>query len=1039
PAYAGGILAQNTGRRIEDGGTANGEIEIRNCYNAGEVTITAGSGTYNYAGGIVPSQLIFPAYTDTKAGVHQYFGGSVVNSYDGGSVTVAQLGSAFKDDENRINGGYPLLAWQSETVADAQYAVTFKTTPADPAATVRVYADSLRTNEILAQNGAYSLRNGQYYYSVEAAGRVTEYGSFSVAYMPKTVSVALKPAAAVAFDLNPPDASLILTDSSGRTVDPVSREDGKLSYVLYADALYVYTASAEGRNGVLREFAAEDGLRIAVALTPSEQGDVTGTITGGQTINAGGVYNLTRKSGTQGTITINTTDPVTLVGTGLSLADMYENLYIDCAVEGVTLTLRDLFVSNTVGSANMINFRGENNLLLFKGTSILDMNTGASGYAMIHVPAGVELTLGGVTDEDALYFYKREQGAGIGGNGDASGAAGQTPEYNGKITITGGKLFMKNSKQGALIGSGADSGDVTGSPGDVTIQGGELNLVAISRGAAIGGSAGGSGGAKGADVHMYGGTLNINADWSGAAIGGGGYGSGNDASGGTFHYHAGSIRVFVDENAISQWGVSAPGVNDVAITARKQDGAGNPVYSFVFDTRRLSVPADDFTVTADGADAPIYEGGLHRWHYVNEVYEKGVQMPINYTMDNWVPLDDPHLYLYLTGENHTLSVNGEVFSLTWDGVAKRFSVYGGERYNVSIDENVTGGAIAASPLSAAAGEFVGVSLSAADGYRYVADSLKYNETLIATGGALGFTMPAENVTLTAAFEPIPPEAQRYAIVSAGVYGGVIAADRAEAATGETITVTATPHTGYGLVQGSLKANGVSVQNVDGAYRFLMPDGPVTLTAEFASVAAETPNGALFKTGATQDYVVVIEKDISLYDAAAGPALNGVLLPSGAYEVKEGSTRVTLFAAYLDTLPQGNYALGVTFTDGTVVERSFAIDDNPTYKIEAAPLSGGSLTPDRTEAHAGDLITVTVTAHSGYRFVPGSLNRDGRAINADAEGKYAFEMPAWDVTLTADFIEVETTAPPVQGADEEAFKEGIKGSGDISAWVWDGKS
>jgi hypothetical protein len=312
-----------------------------------------------------------------------------------------------------------------------------------------------------------------------------------------------------------------------------------------------------------------------------------------------------------------------------------------------------------------------------------------------------------------------------------------------------------------------------------------------------------------------------------------------------------------------------------------------------------------------------------------------------------------------------------------------------------------------------------VTLRPDAGYRYVADSLTMNgKTLSVQGSTASFAMPAEDVFLTATFEIIPQGALQHTIAAESVAGGTLTPSKTEAAEGEEITVTATPAQGYSLVQGSLRANGTAIPSADGAYRFLMPDKAVTLTAEFAAIEAETPNGALFKTGAAQDFVFVIDKDYKLYDKAAGLVLNSEKLPQDAYEVREGSTRATVYASYLDTRKAGEYSLRVPFTDGAVIETGFKIADNPLYKVAAGPLAGGTLTPDKSEAAAGEPVTLTVTPETGYRLVPGSLKWDGRAINADDRGRYSFTMPAWDVTLTAEFIETGTPADP--GADDEAF-------------------
>jgi hypothetical protein len=624
----------------------------------------------------------------------------------GAKPTAAQLGPAFKDDVNNINGGLPLLIWQSDTAPSGKFDVSFAVTPANANAEVRVFSDANRENELTAASGVYTLSYGTYFYEVTAQGYVTARASFNVRYSNKSESVALRAAANVTLTVTPASASLTLTDAGGGAVEPnsVSGANGAYTYELYAGDMYTYTADAPGYNGTSREFKAGDAGGITITLTESAHpGNNTGgggepaetVIYGdgntGQTnaITTGGTYYLAK--GAIGVLTINTTQPVTLVGTGISLNNAYKDLYIVCAQEGTSLTLQDIYISNDRGSSdpkltNMIDFRGSGNSLYFKGTSILDQNTNASGYAMIHVNTETELTVGGVTPYDTLYFYKREQGAGIGGNGNASGSEGQSPEYNGKITITGGNLFMKSSKQGALIGSGADASSTNSAPGDITILGGVLNLLPIARGAAIGGSAGSSGGARGANVYINGGTITINVDYDGAAIGGGGYDSGNDAEGGVMYYGGGSIRTFIDYNAVdpdgrpgtadSLWGsfgVYESGVNDAAITADKRNTSGKSVYLLTFDTSKLDAKGTRAFTVLDGT-AQIYSGGLHEYSYVNENLQKDSQLPINYTLDNWVPLNDPNLYLYLTGENHTLTVNGESFTATWNASTEKFTV-----------------------------------------------------------------------------------------------------------------------------------------------------------------------------------------------------------------------------------------------------------------------------------------------------------------------------------------------------------------------------
>jgi hypothetical protein len=659
--------------------------EIINCYVAGTRSASYGGSTHT---------LVSTEAFGWGLGDFALEPANLTNCYEypKDSFGAAQLSPAFKDDTNGVNGDLPLLSWQPDEVAETEYVVTVSVTAADDpfnGAVIHVFTDAARTQELVSPDGVWHLRTGVYYYTVSAQGYATEQGSFRVRYSDLDVSLALRPKATVSFTLVPTDMSFVLTEFTSTTpLEPASASGATLVYELYAGKTYRFDVSAPGYNGMTREFAAKDGTSFDVALTPSSYGVGEGTYIWGSGnaskpsyVSGGGTYWL--GEGATGTITLATDEPVTLVGTGALQSDAYSNVYIDCTREGTDLTVKDLSISNTIGATNMIAYQGQGNHLRFAGVSILDQNTGATGYAMVHVNSSTELEVGGVTADDTLYFYKREQGAGIGGNGGASGSEGQAPEYNGGITITGGRLFMKNSKQGALIGSGADASSTQFTPGPIVIKGGELNFIAISRGSALGGSAGSSGGATGADVTIEGGTINFNIDWSGAAIGGGGSESGNTSKGGVLHYLGGSIRTFIDYNATDSngdgdtsdtlWpGVTSTGVSDVAITADKVDGEGDPVYLLPFDTSQLSGDAEYFAVSVDGNE--LYSGGLHRYAYVNEDLYKDLQVPVSFTMDNWVPLNDPHLYLYLTGDEHTLEVNGEEFAVSFDEASGAFDV-----------------------------------------------------------------------------------------------------------------------------------------------------------------------------------------------------------------------------------------------------------------------------------------------------------------------------------------------------------------------------
>ncbi|MDR3305169.1 MAG: LPXTG cell wall anchor domain-containing protein [Clostridiales Family XIII bacterium] len=99
-------------------------------------------------------------------------------------------------------------------------------------------------------------------------------------------------------------------------------------------------------------------------------------------------------------------------------------------------------------------------------------------------------------------------------------------------------------------------------------------------------------------------------------------------------------------------------------------------------------------------------------------------------------------------------------------------------------------------------------------------------------------------------------------------------------------------------------------------------------------------------GSGKDFVVEIFKD---FDPNARVAVNGTALPSSAYKLTAGSTIVTIFSSYLDTLAVGRYDVTVTFSDGYVERQTIAVsEDDPAVPVTTAaattPKTGDDASP-----------------------------------------------------------------------------------------------
>ena len=181
-------------------------------------------------------------------------------------------------------------------------------------------------------------------------------------------------------------------------------------------------------------------------------------------IREDGYYNIPESLNTTVTITDNA-QKVWLTGAAANTAEApYQNLSIDSLNAELNLTIENLHLSNGMASnytyPNGIDFTGTGNTLTLVGENSVHAQDYGSA-ASIHVPDGVELTVGG---SGKLTFIGNHSayGAGIGSN------AG---EDAGTIVIDGGTFVFDAMNAGAGIGTGSGAAKA-----DITINGGSFDI-----------------------------------------------------------------------------------------------------------------------------------------------------------------------------------------------------------------------------------------------------------------------------------------------------------------------------------------------------------------------------------------------------------------------------------------------------------------------------------------------------------------------------------------------------------------------------------
>lgn len=253
------------------------------------------------------------------------------------------------------------------------------------------------------------------------------------------------------------------------------------------------------------------------------------TTSGDMLITAGGTQSLA--SGYTGTITIDTAEPVTIVGTeGTPLTAQ-----IVTGTNAANLTIDSLNLSSTGNAVKFGKGGGTltlvgNNTLTTSGTNSAALNIGGgvtingTGYLTATAPgygAGVgtdygEVSTANLTVQSGVITATSNYGAGVGSGFQSS---------VGTIAIAGGSVNAKSSS-GAGIGTGAGTGDLTNA-GTINITGGNISATSQD-GAAIGSGFGGSVG----NISI-GGNAGVNAVSTGNGAGiGSGAAFGNTSSAG---------------------------------------------------------------------------------------------------------------------------------------------------------------------------------------------------------------------------------------------------------------------------------------------------------------------------------------------------------------------------------------------------------------------------------------------------------------------------------------------------------------------------
>lgn len=211
------------------------------------------------------------------------------------------------------------------------------------------------------------------------------------------------------------------------------------------------------------------------------------------------------------------------------------------------------------------------------------------------------------------------------------------------------------------------------------------------------------------------------------------------------------------------------------------------------------------------------------------------------------------------------------------------------------------------------------------------------------------------------------------------------------------------------------------------YTFTMPDGDVTI-----SVAKNAKTYAVKVADANKDTLKITSPEADLDKVAEGTSVTVVATPKDGYTLTADGVVVTYgdnqtLKATPDTEKANTYTFAMPAGDATV---SAAFEEVKKYNVTVADtVENGTVGVEQKTAAAKDVVTVTVTPNTNFKYTDGSLKatytdggtkkeiNDFKAVDGK-ENTYTFEMPAADVTVSAAFepVKAKTYSVTINNSD-----------------------
>jgi len=325
-------------------------------------------------------------------------------------------------------------------------------------------------------------------------------------------------------------------------------------------------------------------------------------------------------------------------------------------------------------------------------------------------------------------------------------------------------------------------------------------------------------------------------------------------------------------------------------------------------------------------------------------------------------------------------------------------------FDVTATANpTTGGTVVADKSTAVEGATVKLTATPTKGWKL--SSWTTTPTSLSIGDDGTFTMPDQDVSVTANFEKIAGFEFDVTATASPSNGGTVSAP-ATAVEGDTVALAVTPTKGWELKDWTTVPDGLSI-GADGT--FTMPDSDVEVTANFErdyNYAFDVTAAANPTTGGT----VSVDKST----AAEGATVTLTATATKGWELKGWTTtpdNLVIGANGTFTMPDQDVSVTANF------ERNY----DHAFAVTTAVNGSGTHSAPET-AIEGDTVKLTATPDKGWKFVGWTTVPDDVVISEDG----TFVMHDHDVSVTANFekiagfeFDVTTAANPSTGGTVSA--------------------